>query len=175
MRNSYLFIGLLFFVGTVANGQNSLRSFSNVPAQFPIKLADTLKYCLGANEIGVGGYDLVSYFDSGQPALGVEKYKATYDAVLYHFMNEENRSKFLESPEMYLPIFGGWCSMTLAMGRATIPVYDNFLIINGRLYLFERTISVNGKLVWQQDPPENARRAQINYVDFVSDGIIQNK
>lgn len=174
MRNSYLFVGLLLFVGTVANGQNSSRSFSNVPAQFSIMMADTLKYCL-AKEVGAGGYDLVSYFDSDKPSIGDEKYKATYDAVLYHFINEENRSKFLKSPELYLPEYGGWCSMTLAMGRATTPVYDNFLIINGRLYLFERTISVNGKLIWQQNPPENAKIAQINYNDYASDGIIQSK
>ena len=71
-----------------------------------------------------------------------EDIKAEYDEVIYLFSNTENKRTFLLAPEKYLPQFGGWCSMTLVMGRATTPKYDNFMVKDGKLFLFERTLSV---------------------------------
>ena len=62
--------------------------------------------------------------------------------------------------------------MTLAMGRATTPKYDNFLIRNGQLYLFERTLSVNGRELWERDPKVNKASAEKNYSKYVTTGNI---
>ena len=58
--------------------------------------------------------------------------------------------------------------MTLAMGRATTPKYDNFLIKDGRLFLFERTLSVNGKELWLMDPKGNEKLARVTYKKHIA-------
>lgn len=123
---------------------------------------DTIRYSLTNGIYGMGGYDPVSYF-SGKPVKGSTKFKAQFEHVTYLFQSKKNQETFLKSPESYLPQFGGWCSMTLAMGRATRPTFDNFLIDSGKLYLFERTLSVNGKELWLKNTEKNKLLASTNY------------
>ena len=133
---------------------------------------DTLKYCIADGHIGLGGYDPISYFDENKALLGNEEISLEYEHVTYYFFSDKNKAKFLLSPAKYLPAYGGWCSMTLAMGRATTPKYDNFLIRNGQLYLFERTLSVNGRELWERDPKANKASAEKNYSKYVTTGNI---
>ncbi|NOT74896.1 MAG: hypothetical protein HOP08_08190 [Cyclobacteriaceae bacterium] len=137
------------------------------------QVADTLRYCITERSIGVGGYDPVSYFQGRKPLPGIEKFNAVFERVTYQFSSEANREKFVSNPTKYLPQFGGWCSMTLAMGRATTPKYDNFTIIKGKLYLFERTISVNGRELWLMDPKTNEKVASNNYTLYRDTGKIK--
>jgi len=134
---------------------------------------DTLKYCVVDHSVGVGGYDPVSYFNAVAPIKGKQDISATYEGVTYLFSNQKNKGMFEKSPSDYLPQFGGWCSMTLAMGRATQPVYENFLIEDNKLYLFERTLSVNGQTVWKKNPESNEKRASKNYNQYKKTGNIQ--
>ncbi|MEM7550159.1 MAG: YHS domain-containing (seleno)protein [Bacteroidota bacterium] len=132
---------------------------------------DTLKYCVSSNHIGLGEYDPVSYFNNDAPVKGISKFISTYEGVEYFFKNEVNRDEFEKNPSKYLPQFGGWCSMTLAMGRATTPVYTNFLVDSaGRLFLFERTLSLDGKELWKENPIVNEERALQNYNRYVESG-----
>jgi len=135
--------------------------------------ADSLKYCIQDQSLGAGGYDLVNYFTNNAAELGVKEYSSTYEGIEYHFKNQDHLDLFTKNPSQYLPAYGGWCSMTLAMGRATTPTYDNFKIIDGELHLFERTLSVNGQLLWIANPDENATLAGENYSDYRDDGIIE--
>ncbi|MEM1407233.1 MAG: YHS domain-containing (seleno)protein [Bacteroidota bacterium] len=133
---------------------------------------DTLKYCIYDEHIGLGGYDPIAYFDENKAVRGDQKISVEHEHVTYYFLSDKNRSRFLISPDKYLPAYGGWCSMTLAMGRATTPKYDNFLIRNGQLYLFERTLSVNGRELWERDPDANEASAEKNYSQYVTTGKI---
>lgn len=142
----------------------------NIGASEPV---DSLRYCLTQDNIGVAGYDLVNYFTNDSAELGSSDYISKYDGVVYQFKNHENKKIFDTEPLKYLPAYGGWCSMTLAMGRATQPTYDNYKIINGQLHLFEQTLSINGKTLWEIDPTENAKLAQNNYVQYIENGSIK--
>lgn len=135
--------------------------------------ADTLKYCVTKQNIGVGGFDPVSYFQGSQPLAGKENLTTSFDGVTYLFSSETNLKKFRSNPANYLPQFGGWCSMTLAMGRATTPKYDNFIVLKGKLYLFERTVSVNGRELWLKDPKANEKIASANYTSYRTTGKIK--
>lgn len=134
---------------------------------------DTLKYCVVDDAVGVGGYDPVSYFNAVAPMLGNKNITASYEGVRYYFSSENNKTLFEKDPVSYLPQFGGWCSMTLAMGRATQPVYENYLVEDNKLYLFERTLSVNGQTVWKKNPEANEKRASKNYGQYKESGVIQ--
>ena len=152
------FIFLFLAIGGLAYAQSSA--------------SDTLKYCLTEDFVALGGYDPVGYFKEHKALEGSHAFQTTYDEVTYYFANEGHKHTFLKNPEKYLPEFGGWCSMTLAMGRATTPVYDNFLVTQGKLFLFERTMSVNGRELWQQDPKENNKRAHHHYYQYKETGKI---
>lgn len=132
--------------------------------------ADTLRYCLTPQLIGVGGYDPVSYQQGQSPVLGDKAIFSDFDNVRYYFKGKSNKQIFDKNPAVYLPAFGGWCSMTLAMGRATTPKYDNFLVRNGKLYLFERTLSVNGKELWVKDFEGNEKLAEATYQKHIASG-----
>ena len=134
---------------------------------------DTLTYCVDAKNIGVGGYDPLSYFQGSVPAVGNARYSSRIDGITYRFASQANLKKFKANPTKYLPQFGGWCSMTLAMGRATTPKYDNFVVTEGKLYLFERTLSVNGRELWLKDPKANEKIASANYDSYRTTGIIK--
>lgn len=147
--------------------------FCAIATHAQIAANDTLVYCLNTNGIGVGGYDPVSYFQSPNPLQGKTEINTKHNGVEYWFSTEKNKSKFVASPRKYLPQFGGWCSMTLAMGKATTPKYDNFAILSGRLYLFERTLSVNGRELWLKDPAKNEKIASENYQSYKATGKIK--
>ncbi len=134
--------------------------------------ADTLKYCVADPNVGVGGYDPVSYFLGSKPLAGKETFSTSFEGVTYRFDSESNLKKFISNPSKYLPQFGGWCSMTLAMGRATTPKYDNFVITKDKLFLFERTLSVNGRELWLKDPKANEKIASANYTSYRTTGKI---
>lgn len=122
------------------------------------------QYCQTSDNYGAGGYDVVAYHTKDKALPGTEKFEIEYDGLKYRFISEDHLIMFRKDPERYLPAYGGWCSMTLAMGRATTPDYKNFYIDEtGQLYLFERTLSVNGKELWLQDIPTNKEAATINY------------
>lgn len=156
----------------VESANASFDVSNNPKSNNQVSLSDTLKYCIQDTHIGAGGYDLVNYHLNNQAALGDERFQVNYDGVIYEFLSDDHKSIFQKDPEKYLPAYGGWCSMTLAMGRATTPTYDNFKIIDGQLHLFERTISINGQQLWIRDPESNAQLAEKNYLDYIDDGVI---
>lgn len=132
--------------------------------------ADTLKYCLTSAKVGVGGFDVVAYFKSNKPEIGNNNISTRYEGVEYLFSSDDNKKEFIKNPSKYLPQFGGWCSMTLAMGRATTPTYNNFLVSKGKLFLFERTLAVNGRELWLTDPKGNAGLALVTYEKHLASG-----
>jgi len=134
---------------------------------------DSLTYCLTKDNVGAGGYDLVNYFNKNTAELGLSNIRTTYAGATYQFLTNQNKLEFESNPNNYLPQYGGWCSMTLAMGNATVPKYDNFKVINGKLYLFERTLSVNGQTLWLQDTVGNNILASTNYKKYIDTGEIE--
>ena len=116
-----------------------------------------------ADGVAVGGYDLVSYRSPGGPVLGFQEHAASHQDRTYLFVNEGNRDEFLSDPERYLPSYGGFCAITLALGRVTCPDYTNFKIEDDRLLLFETTGFTNGRVVWDTDPAGFKEQADSNF------------
>ena len=113
--------------------------------------------------IANGGYDLVSYRDEGGPRFGSAEFPADYGGLTYVFESEANRDRFVANPEYYLPAYGGWCAVTLSLGRLSCPEYTNFKIEDDRLLLFEQTGFTNGQTVWNSDPGRFKGLADDNY------------
>jgi len=119
--------------------------------------------------VAVGGYDLISYRDEGGPRFGSAEFTAEYGDNIYLFESAQNRDRFLADPMQYLPSYGGWCAISLALGGLTCPDYSIFKFENGDLLLFEVTAFTNGRALWNTDPPGYRKKADTNYDRFMQE------
>ena len=103
-----------------------IMTSTSVFAQQAINLEDGL---------AIQGYDPVSYF-SGSPVPGKSSITASYNNAIYNFSSERNKALFLESPDQYLPQYGGWCAYAMLEGDSVDINPESFKIIDGKLYLF---------------------------------------
>ncbi len=113
--------------------------------------------------LGLDGYDPVSFYSGPEPVLGRAELSLEHEGATYRFASEASRERFAADPAAFLPRYGGWCAMTLALGRLACPDVLNFEIQDGELLLFETTVFTNGRIVWNRDPQANLERADANY------------
>jgi YHS domain-containing protein len=84
----------------------------------------------------MNGFDPVSYFTAGQPHKGKPVFSHLWDGEKYLFASAENRDRFAANPERYAPVFPGHCAAALSLGRVMRADPEQWLIIEGKLYLF---------------------------------------
>ena len=113
--------------------------------------------------IAIGGYDVLSYRGDGGPQPGDPDIAAVHDGKRYLFTSADNRERFLDNPDRYVPAYNGFCAITLSFGRVTCPEYTNFKIEDDRLLLFEVTGFTNGRTLWNSDAATFRQRADANF------------
>ena len=82
------------------------------------------------------GADVVAYFTEGAYSAGVPEFKSTYEDVTFHFANADHKAKFDQTPEAFLPQYGGYCANGVAYGIPWGGDADTWKMINGKLYIF---------------------------------------
>jgi len=108
----------------------------------------------------VSGYDVVSYFTDSGPTRGDGSFVSEYNGVTYLFASADNKSTFESDPEKYLPAYGGFCAMGVAMGKKFYVDPLAFRIVDGTLYLnLNKTIQKK----WLEDVPSNIAKADTNW------------
>jgi YHS domain-containing protein len=96
------------------------------------------------NGLAIGGYDLVSYFNSLKPSKGKPEFKTVRDGVTYYFINAENQKNFEATPEKYLPQYDGYCALAIGTQSKKVSIDPmTYKITEGKLYLF-----FNGQLAF---------------------------
>jgi YHS domain-containing protein len=91
-------------------------------------------------KVAIKGYDTVAYFTAGKPTKGNPSISEVWDGTRYLFSSEENRKLFAANPDKYAPQFSGYCAASLAHGVKLEAEPENFIISDGRLYLFARPV-----------------------------------
>ncbi len=124
-------------------------------------------YNLMQGDVGVRGYDLVSY-RKGQPVAGSTQFETEYRGVHYLFASAENKSKFLADPEAFLPEFGGWCATATAMGMWLDIDPLKYMITDGRLFLFSNVDGKDARQMWLMDETNLTGKADSNWVSRIS-------
>ena len=92
------------------------------------------EYNLEAGNLGLKGYDPVSYFAEGgsQPAKGDASISIEHKGVVYNFASVENREIFKVMPERYEPTYGGYCAWAMSVRNGSKVDIDPLLYtING--------------------------------------------
>jgi len=106
------------------------------------------------------GYDPVAYFRSGGPQKGRADVTATFHGGTLRFASEENRTAFLADPEHYLPAYGGFCAMGMAIERKVDGDPQVWRIVDGKLYLNVNRSVAEG---WAGDLKQNISSANGNW------------
>ncbi|MFY3773974.1 YHS domain-containing (seleno)protein [Marinobacter salsuginis] len=109
---------------------------------------------------GAGGYDTVSYFETGKPTKGSREYTAEYLGVTWRFASPGNLARFEASPDRYAPAYGGYCAWAVANGYLAKGDPQHWAIRDGRLYL-NYNQSVQDR--WLKDTEEFIRQADANW------------
>jgi len=96
---------------------------------------------LGAQRLGLKGYDPVAYFTLGKPTQGKADFEAEFDGATYRFASAEHRDRFRSDPDRYAPQFAGACAGGVSMGMKIEANPENFLIVDGKLFVFTTPVA----------------------------------
>ena len=117
MKRQLLLITFALFV--------SASAWASEPAVYTGLLSNT----------GAGGYDTVSYCQTGKPTKGSRKYTTEDLGLTWRLSSAENLARFEANPERYLPVYGGYCAWAVAQGYLAKGDPEHWAIRDGRLYL----------------------------------------
>ena len=102
----------------------------------------------------------MAYFAVNKPVKGNPEFAVDYKGVTYYFVNAEVKAMFEKNPEKYVPAYGGWCALGMAIGDKFPVDPTNFKIIDGKLNLFLRNKNVDALKLWNKsNEREQSRKA----------------
>jgi YHS domain-containing protein len=115
----------------------------------------------GAQQVplAIKGYDPVAYFTDGRPVRGQPDIEYEWDDDRYWFSNAEHRDLFKADPARYAPQFGNFCAMALSKGELVEANPENWLITDGKLYIFGKP---EGPKLFQKDLAGSVTKANQN-------------
>lgn len=93
------------------------------------------------------GADVVAYFTENRFVQGTSAHRSTYEGVDFHFSSPENKALFDADPTAYLPQYGGYCANGIAFGIPWGGNAEDFLVKDGKLYIFGGEISKKAYLL----------------------------
>jgi hypothetical protein len=85
--------------------------------------------------LAIGGFDPVAFFTDGRPTAGNPESELRYGGAAWRFCNIGNRAAFAARPEVYMPQFGGYDPVRVALWA--VPGNPDLWRISG-----ERAVSV---------------------------------
>ena len=123
----------------------------------------TARPTLAAGDVvlAIKGYDPVAYFTDGKPVPGSPQFEYEWDEQLWRFSSAEHRDLFKANPAHYAPQFGNFCAMALSLNQIVVADPNNWLISDGKLYVFGKAAPA-GPALFQQHLAENIAKANQN-------------
>jgi YHS domain-containing protein len=110
--------------------------------------------------LAVKGYDPVAYFRVGEAVCGKAEFSATYEGATYRFASAEDRALFVASPGRYVPQYGGYCALAMALDSIADIDPEEWAIVGGKLYLNNGFFA---QRIWSIDKSGNIERADRNW------------
>ena len=111
--------------------------------------------------LAIKGFDPVAYFTDGRPTPGLPDIEYQWDEHTYRFASAKHRDLFKADPVHYAPQFGNFCAMALAKGLIVVANPENWLISDGKLYVFGSPAPA-GPVLFQKDLAGNITKANQN-------------
>lgn len=136
-QTSKLAIALLMGSVIVTSAQAESRAYlnnNNIPS----------------NGVALEGYCPVAYFGVNKAIMGKPEFAADHNGVTYYLVNADAKAEFIKNPEKYVPAYGGWCALGMAVGDKFPVDPTNFKIVNGKLNLFLKNKNVDALELWNK-------------------------
>lgn len=135
----------------------------------PAFAADEINVSNGISAAGAPlaahGVDLVALINNGNPVEGFATHTATYDGASYYFTTAANLEAFEANPTAYLPQHGGFCSFGVSVGKKFDGDPDQYLIADGKLYLF---LNADTRAAFLKDVVGTAKTADDQWANIQS-------
>ena len=138
--------------------REALRALAGLAAA-PALAAHTRARAQDKVPLAIKGYDSVAYFTQGKPVRGRADLELEWDDRRYRFSSAEHRERFRAAPLRYAPQFPDFCAMSLTRGEVVEANPENWLIADGRLYMFGKSI---GPKLFEEHLAENVEQANHN-------------
>lgn len=87
------------------------------------------------------GADVVAYFTDGRYVQGTVENRSDYEGVDFHFASADHKALFDANPTQYLPQYGGYCANGISFGIPWGGNAEDFLVKDGKLYIFGGELS----------------------------------
>lgn len=113
------------------------------------------------------GADVVAYFTDGRYEPGLARFSSVYEGVSFHFASAERKAKFDQTPQAFLPQFGGYCADGLVYGIPWGGDADTWKMIGGKLYIFG---GQGSKDAFELDEATNVALSQKYWAEEVKGG-----
>jgi YHS domain-containing protein len=144
----FLFIATIYLPSQAQSGTDNLN----------------LKHFNLSKGVALSGYDPVSYFNN-KPVKGTAKISVTYKSIIYYFSTPANKETFLQTPDKFLPQYGGWCAFAMGDSGEKVEVDPGtYKIINGKLYLFYNAYFNNTLTSWNKNEKNLKLKADANWI-----------
>ncbi len=111
------------------------------------------------NNTAIGGYDPVAYHLLGEHKKGNADFSILWKGAEWRFLSRENLDLFEIDPDVYAPIFGGFCANAMSQGKKVRGNPKIWRIYKDNLYLF---YSRSGRDSWDLDT-DNKIQLAINF------------
>ncbi len=130
-----------------------------------VRAPDPLRQLIHDPQTGLAlfGFDPVAFHSEGRALQGKERFQIEASGFVWRFMTAANRAAFLQSPEDYVPHFGGHDAMGVAEGRMAPGDPRIFLIFGDRAAFFR---SADDRAAFAADEAVR-KRAIANWPDVV--------
>ena len=99
---------------------------------------------------------MVAYFTDGAPVAGRPEFSAKHDGATYHFATAAHRDAFKVNPARYVPQFGGFCAMGVALEKKLDGDPTAWKIVDDKLYL---NVNKDVQKKWLEDVNGNNVKA----------------
>ena len=113
--------------------------------------------------LALHGYDPVTYFEQDRPQPGSETFAYIFMGATWRFVSTENRKKFAQNQDMYIPQFGGYCAKAVSENDTADVDPLAFKIVNGKLYL---NYDPKVQKIWEKDIPGRIAKAEANWPEL---------
>ncbi|MGF1449781.1 MAG: YHS domain-containing (seleno)protein [Opitutales bacterium] len=121
----------------------------------------------GKERLALGGHDVVAYHTVGKAVTGHVLYRMEWEGAVWQFQSRENLIAFRETPKKFAPVFGGYCTVTVAKRKATyVCSGKHFLVHQGKLYIAGSSAALKEM---RKDPQAYIARAQPTWDSWVED------
>jgi YHS domain-containing protein len=145
MRNliSTIRVGIIAIIAVLLSGCGAMTAQNPGGGLSPVNAVSTDD----DERLMLFGADVVAYFTENRYVQGSPQFHSDYADVDFHFASAENKALFDKDPTGYLPQYGGYCTNGIVFGIPWGGNAEDFLVHDGKLYIFGGEMSKQAVLL----------------------------